>query len=848
MPTPELNESIPDFLKRCIPQVLMDGAAEDVRQAVAVCYALWQAPHEEDAEFGAEPRYPESYPDEPEQYKGVLPFRDLPLADRERPWDSVAAERRVRAWAGAQGDALQDLSAMDWNRYAQAFFWRDSERPELLGSYKLGYADVLDGTLTAIPRAIFSNTTGGRGFPAADIPEADKERVKAVLTRWYAKLRETFDDPSLIPPWDKPLTNSMKTLSSTADELRVGNYLVLFGGRDLEGVGSQTVNADGSRGEYFTPETQFESDYTKTGILYVDWEHGHDPDEVGLNADRVLGYVDWKTARIDALGLWVERVLKRRSEYMQWLELLIQEGLVGNSSQAVGGAVRKAADGRIEVWPLKRDTFTVQPMEPRMLTENALQALKALAVLPPGLETDAEAQPGAAVVGEAIALTEVEPVAAVDEPVVKTIDATGLPETEETMELEQLSEMFARMQKAIEGLTAKFNEPAVPVGGVQTAPPTPQEDPVRKAVNILRHGVTDEPTSTVMHEIYGGDYREILDRAEKGFVDYLRRGGAEQRRQLWSPGHVLSMLKSGMTVQEIKTTMVEGTDVLGGYAVPPQVSDMVISRLAGMTAVRGGGATVVQTASKVLEWLQITGGSNPYPSALRGAWGSETQTPAAKNLTFGLLQVPVKVYTYKLPMSTSLLEDATNIVEIFNNQIAQTLAVDEDYAFLTGDGNAEPYGILPDQANDRSLTEVNSGDADDITWNGLRKLRRGVNSQYRTDRACFIGNNQSGEDIELMVDGNDRYRVEGSLIVGKEIPGLGHPWRESQALPDPAAGVFPVIFGDLSGYAIVERLGLAIQRYNDSYTGINVVEFHVRRRIGGDLVEPWKLAVAKCSA
>jgi hypothetical protein len=46
----------------------------------------------------------------------------------------------------------------------------------------------------------------------------------------------------------------------------------------------------------------------------------------------------------------------------------------------------------------------------------------------------------------------------------------------------------------------------------------------------------------------------------------------------------------------------------------------------------------------------------------------------------------------------------------------------------------------------------------------------------------------------------------------------------------------------------VERLGLSVVRFQDSNTGINKVEYHIRRRIGGKVVEPWKFAVQKVSA
>ena len=183
--------------------------------------------------------------------------------------------------------------------------------------------------------------------------------------------------------------NALKAVGKTDDELRVANYMVLFGGRDLEGIANHRRNADGSRGEYFSARTDFKSAYTDIGVLYVDWEHGAAP-AGEPDADEVLGVVDWKTARIDDRGLFVERVLNRRNRYVQFLEELIDEGLIGNSTEAVGGAVEKTATGEIVRWPLRRDTLTVQPMEPRMLTANAVAALKALSESHPALLTIVE--------------------------------------------------------------------------------------------------------------------------------------------------------------------------------------------------------------------------------------------------------------------------------------------------------------------------------------------------------------------------------------------------------------------------------------------------------------------------
>ena len=173
--------------------------------------------------------------------------------------------------------------------------------------------------------------------------------------------------------------NTVKALGMTADELRIGNYMVLWGGRDLEGLASHRRNPDGSLGEFFTAKTVFESPYTQADILAVDWEHGYAPSgEPG--PDDVLGRVDWKTAVADEKGLFVERVLNRRNKYVRFLEELIRAGLIGTSTEAIPDGVVKAANGEIVAWPLRRDTLTVQPMDPRMIDDNVVAAVKSLGI------------------------------------------------------------------------------------------------------------------------------------------------------------------------------------------------------------------------------------------------------------------------------------------------------------------------------------------------------------------------------------------------------------------------------------------------------------------------------------
>ncbi len=112
-------------------------------------------------------------------FKTVTPFKDLPLAPRNRTWDAASARGRVRTATGS--------TEAPSKTYRDAFLWFDSEDAENFGAYKLPFADVIDGTLTAIPRAL--NNAKAR-LDQADIPAADKTRVLANIDRYQAKLDE----------------------------------------------------------------------------------------------------------------------------------------------------------------------------------------------------------------------------------------------------------------------------------------------------------------------------------------------------------------------------------------------------------------------------------------------------------------------------------------------------------------------------------------------------------------------------------------------------------------------------------------------------------------------------------
>ncbi len=119
----------------------------------------------------------------------VSRFQDLPLADQDREWDGAAAEKRVRSWADAESGPNDD--------YRSAHVWYDGDKRDNFTAYKLLIADVIDGTLTAVPRGVMAAGAvmdGSRG--GVDLPDGDVDRVKSHLAKYYRKMDRT-------PPWEK---------------------------------------------------------------------------------------------------------------------------------------------------------------------------------------------------------------------------------------------------------------------------------------------------------------------------------------------------------------------------------------------------------------------------------------------------------------------------------------------------------------------------------------------------------------------------------------------------------------------------------------------------------------------
>jgi len=443
-------------------------------------------------------------------------------------------------------------------------------------------------------------------------------------------------------------------------------------------------------------------------------------------------------------------------------------------------------------------------------------------------------------------------------------EGIALKEAEEKAEAETKA---AKLEAENEALKVAAKKPA------RLPFETGEEKPTDGASGFatLKYGTIDPAVKAVIADLYGSDfnYNEAREAQMKAFVKYIRFGEgrltpqehtllhASAKTILLRPEIIKAEVETGRTVAEIKATLEEGSNDLGGFLVPEDYRAEIIKRLMGNTVVRGR-ARVVTTTRDAIEWPKLEGGNTLYPSAVRVKWVDETPASASvaeTNPTWGLIRIPIHTVMARTNLSRNLLEDsAFNLLDVMSGMFADAMAIDEDAKFLTGQGAGTPQGVLGALGNGAQAAPItgvaatNSGNATDITADALTQLVYSVASQYR-NAAAFVMNRTTQRDIRLLKDGESRYMWQPGLIAGQPAALLGYPVLESESMDSIAANAHPIIYGDWgNGYIIADRVGMSVERVSDTTTtGQNQIALFARRRLGGQCVAPWAFGALKIS-
>lgn len=331
--------------------------------------------------------------------------------------------------------------------------------------------------------------------------------------------------------------------------------------------------------------------------------------------------------------------------------------------------------------------------------------------------------------------------------------------------------------------------------------------------------------------------------------------------------------RSGMKGDALKILQA-GIDESGGFWMPPDYRTELIKKTAAFASVRPN-ATVITTGSDLVTFPKVVYTTDQkYTSGVRFSWNGEV--PAANiteatNPVAGRVNIPVNVASAAVFLSRSMVEDNSfDILGYCSELFAEAFGLGEEDAFWNAVGAGTPEGILQNAnaviANGTGDgMYVNSGHATALTWGhaaaptaavtkGILGIETALPPQYEAN-AKWFANKLTYSSIRGLTDTQTRPLWQSTDAPGltnyvRGLPQtlLGYPVEKSQFIPDIAANALVAAFGDMRGYMIADRVGLSIEVFREVLGLRDLVAIYARKRVGGALLQPWRMKLLKVAS
>jgi HK97 family phage major capsid protein len=325
-------------------------------------------------------------------------------------------------------------------------------------------------------------------------------------------------------------------------------------------------------------------------------------------------------------------------------------------------------------------------------------------------------------------------------------------------------------------------------------------------------------------------------------------------------------LRKGNRVIDLCTkTLQEGMDDQGGVFAPAELISRVIGRLPAPTHLRSLVTTLTTGRDVLIMPRKQYNADDKYTTAFRVTWTGEipsdgTGAIAAVNDAnlLGNLEVPVHTAMLNAPVTRNLIEDSAFPIQAWlESELAQVIDLCYEDMILNGTAIGQPTGILYKAASGNPATSpelpevILSTTSGQVDYNLIASLQTALAPQYENEGTRWVMNKKSGlRALYLLVDAQQRplfttgYQDSG-MVSGRQRTLLGDPVIVSAFMPDVASTNFPLIYGDLKGYYLAQRVGFSIQVLDQTRAKANQIELVGRVRFGGKPVEPFRLKIGK---
>ncbi len=306
----------------------------------------------------------------------------------------------------------------------------------------------------------------------------------------------------------------------------------------------------------------------------------------------------------------------------------------------------------------------------------------------------------------------------------------------------------------------------------------------------------------------------------------------------------------------------EGIDSAGGNWVLPDMRNEIIQKQAAVMSV-GNDVYRFSTGSDLVSFGKVTYSTDDkYTTGVRFSWTAEapsSDVSEATNPVSGRVNIPIHTATAAIIVTRQLLEDAQfDILGFLSEKLGESFGLGLNDTYISGDGVGKPQGILTHAnasvAHASGGMQVLSGASGAVAWGssttGVVGVETALPPQYETN-ARWYANKATYAAVRAINIGTstlpqwstgDSYPTFAN---GYQPTLLGFPIRRDQFMPDVGSANRPLMLGDMKAYYAPMRTGMTIDVLRELRALRDEVVIYARQRIGGQLVEDWRVKLMK---
>lgn len=342
----------------------------------------------------------------------------------------------------------------------------------------------------------------------------------------------------------------------------------------------------------------------------------------------------------------------------------------------------------------------------------------------------------------------------------------------------------------------------------------------------------------------GAQSAETKSKLEKLSADFVRleteiaqniKAGKAQREAESAPDYEKKGLEkylrrnSNFTAEESKAMRSDiGTD--GGFLVAPDWETSIIPKLLETSPIRNVARVFSGSAESRYFPIQSATIENAIWEDSQLDASTEVNTPK-----FERINIKANTLLSKVLVTRQDIEDSfADVVSFLLNDAAQKHGVQENTAFISGDGVNKPKGFLTDLPTAQKLDSGSDTafDGDDLYALMYQKL----NSRYANNATWAFSNATLGYIATLKAT-TGNYLLQPGLRDGLPSTLLGKRFELFNDMDSPVANVFsagnvPVALADWQNfYGIYDRVGMSV--FINPYSAMPNIEYQFRKRVGG---------------